>query len=103
MVNWHTYKQEIIKNTVNAIYGELEFIIDAKHPTTANYWIDNRHNVFAELCNDNNGNSWISIYYELYDVNEDMIGDIDVMDTEDISPESLKECIIAIVNEYYGE
>ena len=103
MMNWHIDKQEIVQKTVNAVYDELEILVDVNYPISANYWIDDRHNVFAETRRDNDGNNWISFYYELSDINGDIIADIHIMDTEDRSPESLKKGIIKIVNGYYGE
>ena len=103
MLNWYVDKQKVINKTINAVYDELEILIDVNYPISANYWIDDRHNVFAETRRDNDGNNWISFYYELSDINGDIIADIHVMDTEDRSPESLKKGIIKIVNEYYGE
>ena len=103
MVNWLCDRQELINKTINAIYDELEAVIYAERYITANYWIDGKHNVFAENCDDNGGDEWIEIHYELYDINEELVGDIDVLLTEDRTPESLRKCIIDIVDEYYYE
>lgn len=81
----------------------MAVLIESDYPTSANYWIDNRHNVFAEAHKDYDGYTWIDIYFELYDINGDIIADIDVMETEDRSSKSLKDCIDTIVKEYYGE
>lgn len=103
MLNWYVDKQKIINKTINAVYDELEIIVNVNYPITANYWIDDRHNVLAVTRRDNDGNDGISFYYELSDINGDIIADIHVMDTEDRRPESLKKGVIKIVNEYYGE
>ena len=103
MPSWYTDQQKTIYKTINAVYDELAVLIESDYPTSANYWIDNRHNVFAEAHKDCDGYAWIDIYFELYDINGDIIADIDVMETEDKSSKSLKECIVTIVNEYYGE
>lgn len=102
MINWYQDKQEIIQKTINAIYDEISCVIEPECYSTANYWLDNCHNVFAERCYSNDECDYIEIHYELYDCKEDLIGDIDVLLTEDLSRESLLKCITDIVNEYYG-
>jgi hypothetical protein len=104
MDNWFVDKNEIKNGTTNAIMGELEYLLgELTEGDSANYWIDNTHNVFA-LVNDNGNNDrWIEIHYELYDYRGDMIGDLLVLDTEDVTREDLLEEIKAIVDAYYGD
>lgn len=104
MYNWFANKNEIKKETINAIMGELEYLLDElTEDKTANYWIDNTHNVFA-FVNDNGGDDrWIEIHYELYDSNEDIIGDLLVLNTEDVLMEDLLKEVKTIINAYYGD
>lgn len=103
MYNWFVNKEEIKNKTINAIMGELECLLD--EPTedkTANYWIDNTHNVFA-FINDNGGDDkWFEIHYELYDCNEELIGDLFVMNTDYVDRDCLLQEVVAIVDAYYG-
>ena len=63
-----------------------------------NYWLDNAHNVFA--TKDNNGRSeWIEIHFELYQA-EEHIGDILVVDTEEVSQSALIKAAKEIVDKY---
>ena len=104
MFNWFMDKTEIINKTVNAVMGELECLID--HPTdsvTANYWIDSTHNVFAFINDNGDDDKWIEIHYELYDCNEDMIGDLLVVETDYTDREELLNAVKKIVNVYYGD
>lgn len=89
--------QKIKYQLVNSILGELEEIL--KDDTyTANYWLDNAHNVFA--AKDNNGRSeWIEIHFELYQA-EEHIGDILVVDTEEVSQSALIKAAKEIVDKY---
>lgn len=101
MINWFVDKEDIKNKTINAIMSHLESVItDGK---TANFWIDSFHNVFAFVNDNGNNDRWIEIHYELYDFNEDIIGDLLVLNTEDISLEDLLKEIKIIVNEYYGD
>ena len=86
--------------------GELEYLLDElteDEYESANYWIDNTHNVFAFINDNGGGDRWIEIHYELYDCNEDMIGDLLVLDTEDATMEDLLEEVKTIVDAYYGD
>lgn len=104
MDNWFTDKNEIKRKTTNAIMGELEYLLgELTEGDSANYWIDNTHNVFA-FVNDNGGDDrWIEIHYELYDCNEDIIGDLLVLSTDDVTREDLLEEVRVIVKTYYGD
>jgi len=101
MLNWFVDKNETKSKTINAIMGELEFIITENHES-ANYWIDSTHNVFAFVNDNEDDDRWIEIHYELYDCNEEMIGDLFVLNTNDVNKEELLEEIIVIVDAYYG-
>lgn len=106
MTNWFIDKQKTITKFTNAIYDELSVLLEANEQTTANYWIDKTHNVFAEKENDNR-NRWITVYFELYDFKGEQIGDIDVIETlDEDNPKfaaSLLQAIKTIVNEYFYE
>lgn len=103
MDNWFVDKNEIKNNTINAIMGELEYLIESTEYKTANYWIDNTHNVFAFINDNGDDDRWIEIHYELYDFNEDIIGDLLVLSTEDVTMEDLLKEVRTIVNAYYGD
>ena len=99
MTNWFTNKQELMQKTSNAVYDELENLLNGDE--SANHWIDSTHNVFA-MVNDNGDNDrWIEIHFELYDVNADIIGDILVLDTEDVSENELRKAVEDVVKEYF--
>ena len=103
MMNWVLDKQVVMQQTENAIIGELECLLDDTSPTaSANYWLDNKHNVFATISEDC-GEKWLDIRLELYDVDEDWVGDLYMYDTTDMSRESLERTVEQIVKDYYGE
>ena len=104
MYNWLVDKTEIKNKTINSIMGELEYLLgELTEGDSANYWIDSTHNVYA-FVNDNGGNDkWIEIHYELYDCNEDMIGDLLVFDTDDVTKNCLLRAVATIVHHYYGD
>lgn len=91
---------EIKNQTVNAIMGEFEQLIYAAD-MSVNYWLDSAHNIFG-IVNDDGRNSWIEIHYELYDSNEEIIGDIYVADTNEVNRDELLREITAIVDIYYN-
>ena len=97
MYNTFTDMNKIKYQLVNSILGELEEIL--KDDTyTANYWIDSAHNVFA--TKDDNGHlEWIEIHFELYQA-EEHIGDILVVDTDDVSQAELIKAVKEIVDKY---
>lgn len=104
MDNWFTNKDETILKEVGSVMAELESIIEDEK--TANYWIDDTHNIFAFV--NNNGDTgdddkWIEIHFELYDRNENIIGDLIVVDTESVNHKELYDEVLAIVKSYYGE
>lgn len=101
MTNWHTDKNKSIQKMCNAIYAELECLLNDY--TTANYWIDSTHNVFAMVNDNGNGDRWIEVHFELYDINENIIGDITVLDTDDINENELRKVIKDIVGKYFYE
>ena len=103
MDNWFVNKDKIKNKTINAIMGELEYLLD--EPTrdkTANYWIDQTHNVFAFINDNSNNDRWIEIHYELHNY-EDIIGDLSVWNTEYIDRDELLMFVKMIVNDYYGD
>ena len=104
MDNWFVNKDETILKTVGSAMAELESIVEGEE--TANYWIDDTHNIFAFV--NNNGDTedddnWIDIHFELYDKNADIIGDLIVSNTESVSHKELYDEVLAIVKSYYGE
>ena len=104
MNNWFVDRNEIKRKTINSVMGELEYLLGKlTEGDSANYWLDSTHNIFA-LVNDNGDNDrWIEIHYELYDCNEDMIGDLLILNTDDVTREDLMEEIKVIVDAYYGD
>lgn len=104
MDNWFVNKNEIKKQMENAIMNELEYLLGEIRPTaTANYWLDNTHNVFAFINDNGNNDRWIEIHYELYDSEEEVIGDLMVLSTDDINKRELLEQVRVIVDDYYGD
>ena len=104
MYNWFVDKDEVKSKTINAIMGELESLTnEAESITTANYWIDSMHNVYAFINDNGNDDRWIEIHYELYDFNEDIIGDLLVSNTDDVTREDLLKEVKSIVDDYYGD
>lgn len=101
MDNWFVNKNEIKDKLENSIMGELESLIDDK-VQTANYWIDQTHNVFAFVNDNGNDDKWIEIHYELHDY-EDIIGDLLVLSTDDVNKRELLEQVKVIVNTYCGD
>lgn len=90
---------EIKKQTVNAIMGEFDRLINAAD-LSVNYWLDSAHNIFG-FINDDGRNRWIEIHYELYDSAEEIIGDIWVADTNEVNRDELLREITVIVDNYY--
>ena len=104
MDNWFVDRNKIKRETINAIMGELEYLLgELTEGDSANYWLDNTHNVFAFVNDNGGGDRWIEIHYELYDCNEDIIGDLLVIDTDDVDREELLEEVKGIVDTYYGD
>lgn len=105
MDNWFMDRNEVKSETINAIMSELEYLLEeeADDDRTANYWIDNTHNVFAFINDNGGGDRWIEIHYELYDCNEEMIGDLLILGTEDVTREELLGEVKAIVDTYYAD
>ena len=103
MDNWFVDKNEVKKKTINAIMGELEYLLDeSTEDKTANYWIDQTHNVFAFINDNGNDDRWIEIHYELHDY-EDIIGDLFVLNTDYVDRDELLGNIVLIVDAYYGD
>lgn len=101
MTNWFVNKEEIKIKTINAIMGELEYLTDRRRKNQmANYWIDDAHNVFAFINDNGNDDRWIEIHLELYN-SEDMVGDLLVLNTENVNKEELRKEIATIVDTYY--
>ena len=104
MDNWFMDRNEIKRKTINAIMGELEYLLgELTKGDSANYWIDNTHNVFAFINDNGGGDRWIEIHYEWYDCNEEMIGDLIVLGTDDVTREELLGEVKSIVDAYYGD
>ncbi len=102
MFNWFENKDKIKNKTINSIMSELEYLFDETRVIpTANYWIDDTHNVFAFIEDNGNDDRWIEIHYELYDCNGDIIGDLFVSNTDDVSKDELRKEIAVIVDIYY--
>ena len=103
MDNWFMNKNEIKTKTINAIMNELEPLVEETTKNmTANYWIDPTHNVFAFVNDNGDDDKWIEIHYELYDCNEELIGDLFVINTDYVDRDYLLQEVIAIVDAYYG-
>lgn len=102
MYNWFIDRHEIKNKTINAIMEEFDSLIN-ESTESANYWIDRTHNVFAVINDNGDDDKWIEIHYELYDCNEEMIGDLLVLDTENVSKDEVLHEIVSIVDYYYGE
>lgn len=104
MYNWFVNKREIKSKTIDAIMGELEYLLEElTEKKSANYWIDNTHNVFAFINDNGDGDRWIEIHYELYDCNEEIIGDLAVGTTDEIDKYELLEEVEEIVKLYFGD
>lgn len=104
MDNWFVNKDDIILKTVNSAMAELESILEYKK--TANYWIDDTHNIYAFINNNGDiedNDKWIEIHFELYDNNEDIIGNFFVAETKYVNHKELYDEVLAIVKSYYGE
>lgn len=103
MDNWFVNKNEYKEKLEIAIMCELEFLIDETDNKTANYWLDGVHNIFAFINDNGDGDKWIEIHYELYDCNEEIIGDLLVVSTDEINKRQLLEEVRTIVNMYCGD
>lgn len=101
MYNWFVDKYKIKNKTINAIMEEFDSLVN-EVDKTANYWIDNTHNVFAFINDNGDDDKWIEIHYELYDCDEEIIGDLFVLNTDDVDRDCLLQEVIAIVDAYYG-
>ena len=101
MTNWFANKSEIKQKTINAIMSELSSLLESG--TTSNYWLDKSHNIFAFVNDNGDDDRWIEIHYELYDESEEIIGDLEVLNTEEVTHEDLLKEITAIVNLYFGD
>jgi hypothetical protein len=95
-------KADVMRKMENAILGELETLLTDKGVMSANYWIDNTHNVFATIA-ESSTDKWLDIRLELYDCTEEWVGDLYIYDTDDMSIPSLERTVEAIVKDYYGE
>lgn len=101
MYNWFVDKDKIKSKTINAIMEEFDALVN-EADKTANYWIDNTHNVFAFVNDNGDDDRWIEIHYELYDCNEEIIGDLLVLNTDEVDREELLNEVIVIVDSYYS-
>lgn len=105
MMNWIGASADIIDITVQKIMDEFENLVGIEKSDgidSANYWLDERHNIFGVACRSMN-ETWIEIHYELYDEDGEIVGDLTVSDTRDTSRSAIEEEITAIVRMYYGE
>lgn len=103
MYNWILEKDVIIKETTEAVMDNLECLLDDCYQgACANYWLSNKHNVYAEVITDSDG-MWIDIKLEVYDMDNDWVGDLCIADTKDVSRESLEQAVTEIVKYYYRE
>lgn len=102
MYNWFVDKYEIKNKTINAIMEEFDSLVNGNNES-ANYWLDSTHNVFAMVNDNGDDDKWIEIHYELYDCNEEIIGDLFVMNTDDVDRDCILQEVIAIVDAYYGD
>lgn len=103
MDNWFMNKNEYKEKLENSIMSELEFLIDETNNKTANYWLDSAHNIFAFINDNGDGDKWIEIHYELYDCDDEIIGDLTVLSTDEINKKELLEEVKTIVNMYVGD
>ena len=104
MDNWFVNKNEVKTKTINAIMDELGYLVEeATEDKTANYWIDRTHNVFAFVNDNGDGDKWIEIHYELYDCDEEIIGDLSVWNTNDIDRDEILMFVRMIVDDYYND
>ena len=62
MDNWFMNKNEYKEKLENSIMGELEFLIDETNNKTANFWLDDTHNIFAFINYIGDGDQWIEIH-----------------------------------------
>lgn len=67
---------------------------------TANFWIDDTHNIFAFINDNGKDDIWIEIHYELY-FNEEIVGDIVVLSTDGLNNNELTSAIKEIVDMYF--
>lgn len=103
MRNWMMDEATIMKHTENAIIGELKTLLqDNNNVMTANYWIDNTHNVFAMITEGSDNEKGLDIRVELYDSREEQIGDLYIYGT-DMCKKSLEAVVKDIVKKYYAE
>lgn len=100
MYNWFVDKNKIKNNMICAIMEEMDSLVN-ETCESANYWIDSTHNVFAFINDNGNDDKWIEIHYELYD-DKDIIGDLFVMNTDDVDRDELLKEVAVIVDNYYG-
>lgn len=100
MYNWFVDKDEVKSKTINAIMEEFDSLVN-ENDEVANYWIDQTHNVHAFINDNGNGDRWIEIHYELHDY-EDIIGDLFVLDTDNVDRDELLKEVEVIVDSYYG-
>ena len=103
MDNWFVNKNEYKEELENSIMGELEFLIDETDNKTANFWIDDTHNIFAFINDNGDGDKWIEIHYELYDCKNEIAGDLTVLSTDKSSKKELFAEVKTIVNMYVGD
>ena len=99
---WYMDKSKVKTQTLNSIMGELESLIDGT-AQTANYWIDNAHNVSAFINDNGDDDKWIEIHYELYAHKESWIGDLLLIETEYTDRDELFKAVAIIVDYYYGD
>lgn len=103
MYNWFEDKDVIIRKTVDAVTENLECLLeDCTQGECASYALSSKHNIYAEIITDPS-EMWIDIKLEIYDDDGEQIGNLAVVDTKDMSRESLEQAVLEIVKYYYGE
>lgn len=103
MTDWFSDKKSVMEITELEIMAELSLLLkNPKIDDCANYWIDNTHNVYVCVLEDD-GDLWIEAKMELYDNNGELLGNLEVYCTTDISRKSLVKVVKEIVKDYYME
>lgn len=111
MYNWFIEnKKDYITKLNNEVYEELSYLLPnvGENETTANHWLDERHNVFAYIENNSEDeetgceDKWIVVAMELYDVDDNCVGEIVHYETEECNEDELRKVIYLIINQYLG-
>ena len=104
MYFWDQHKNKVKNKLINTIMEEFSPLLDEPdNEPSANYWIDDAHNVSAFINDNGDDDKWIEIHYELYDMDEEKVGDLTIANTEYTDREELLRAVTAIVDDYYGD